>query len=80
MPLFNNNKPEEEFKTLDEELRDNRISSFKIDYIQEAKKKLSKEKYIEYLENELGLALAALMKSVRFANALDVAKAENRKI
>lgn len=78
MPLFGHNdknleEPTPLYKDLD------KVEAFRIDYIQIMKKKLPQDKYIEYLEKELSLALSALQRSVRFATALDVAKAENQK-
>ena len=84
MPLFNNdNKDIEKSTTLQEDIErvqqsqgPNDFINVGIDYVKDMKKKLSKEKYIEFLENELEMSHTALMRAVRFASALDVVKAE----
>lgn len=88
MPLFNNNNKYLEETTLNEDLdrlqgpfNANDFKGIGIDYIKETKKKIGKDKdkYILYLERELEMCLTALHRSIRFANALDVAKAEKSK-
>ena len=71
MPLFKGSESDQSIRSVDRSLPDHVIR---------AKKDMTQQQYIEFIELELTDALLALHEATRFVTALDVAKAGNSKI